>query len=87
MSDDNNCEPLVVINEVYIVNIPSVIFFVTGAVNFYLIRSIGFNRVVQYSTLFKVKRYTVLSIIILDVIKVLVFLLNQQWWMKNVPVL
>ena len=37
-------------------NLPAFLFFFAGIINFYRIRSIGFNRVVQFSRLFILKR-------------------------------
>ena len=74
--------PLLLLNEVYIVNAPSLIFLITGLLNFYKIRSIGFNRVVKYSTLFKVKRYTVIAIILLNVVKFTLTMFDDGWWQK-----
>ena len=36
-------------------NFAAILFFITGPINFYQIRSIGFNRIVQFSPMFKVK--------------------------------
>ena len=77
------CSELLQINEIYIVNIPSLLFILTGPINFYFIRSIGFNRVVKYSTLFKVKRYVCWSIILLNLIKFGLTIFYNEWWASH----
>jgi len=79
-----NCVSLLVVNEVYIVNIPSLLFIILGPINFYFIRSIGFNRVVKYSTLFKVKRYVVWMIIIISISKVGFSIIQKDWWANKI---
>ena len=76
---DDECKEgaLFVINELYIINIPSFFFLLCGVINFCKIRSIGFNRVVKYSDLFKFKLYTCVFIIMLNFIKVFL------WWYRD----
>ena len=84
-TDKIDCENnLYVINELYLINIPSFLFLVGGTVNFCNIRSIGFNRVVKYSDLFKFKLYACSCIILLNTIKVIISIFNSDWWMQNV---
>ena len=44
-----------IIFECFLVNIPAVLFILGAGINFKNVRSIGFNRVVKYSFMFKVK--------------------------------
>jgi hypothetical protein len=65
---------------VYLSNTPALIFIFMGLVDFCHIRSIGFNRVVKYSFHFKMKLYTVLLIVINEVIRVALFIIFHVWW-------
>lgn len=57
-------------------NLPCVIFFFAGIINFYRIRSIGFNRVVQFSRLFILKRNLCYLIALLDLVYFVVTMVN-----------
>ena len=50
--------------------LPVLVYFVTGTINFYKIRSIGFNRVVQFSQLFKAKLRAVQLVAALNAVEV-----------------
>ena len=75
-----HCPMLLLINEVYIGNVPGIIFIFLGLVDFCHIRSIGFNRVVKYSLHFKMKLYTVLLMVISEIIRVTLFIIFHVWW-------
>ena len=47
-------------------NMAPILFMITAVVNFYQIRSIGFNRIVQFSPLFKVKIFASRLMIVLN---------------------
>lgn len=49
---------------------PALLLFATGTIHFYKIRSIGFNRVVQFSTLFLLKLWACRLMILLNLIAV-----------------
>jgi hypothetical protein len=46
--------------------IPSLLFIITGSINFYKVRSIGFNRVVKYSKMFKLKLLILVLLLLLN---------------------
>ena len=55
MSKTVECQKWVLIYDYIIIQIPKIIFFIAGPINFYKVRSMAFNRVVKYSKLFKLK--------------------------------
>ena len=55
MSDDLECALWVPIIDYIVPLIPKILFFIGGPINFCKVRSMAFNRVVQYSKLFKMK--------------------------------
>lgn len=77
-SDQFNCKSLFILNEVYIANIPAVLFIPLSIVNFRSVRSIGFNRVVKYSPLFKSKRILMVLMIILNIAKIATSFLTRD---------
>lgn len=83
MSEGADCDGLIVYNEVFISNIPALIFMIAGPIDFFHIRSIGFNRVVKYSVHFKFKLYTVSIICLSEVIRVILFNVQHVWWEKH----
>jgi len=53
--------------EIFGTNLPSLLFIITGSINFYKIRSIGFNRVVKYSKMFKLKLSILIVLLLLNI--------------------
>ena len=64
-------------------NIPALVFIFAGTFNFYQIRSIGFNRIVNYSLMFKLKLYSSSTMIILSCVQIIVLLTKA--FMSEVP--
>ena len=62
----NTCTSWQSILEMIGIIIPSLLFTITGTVNFYKIRSIGFNRVVKYSKMFKLKLLIIFLLLLLN---------------------
>jgi hypothetical protein len=65
---------------------PVIFFMFAGSMYFYEIRSIGFNRVVQYSQLFKWKYRTCLVMAFINVIAIIISLFkkkNQFFGLEN----
>lgn len=60
-------------------NLPALVFFFAGIINFYRIRSIGFNRVVQFSRLFILKRNLCYLIALLDLIYFVTAMAKSEW--------
>jgi len=83
MSARCDLPPLYKYTEIYIVNIPPLLFFLTGAINFYKIRSIGFNRVVKFSQMFLIKKYTVMSLFLLNLVKIVASIIDPDWWIDH----
>jgi hypothetical protein len=62
-----DCDEIYLFLECFVSIAPVLIFFCTGCYNFNEIRSIGFNRVVQYSTLFKWKYRACLFMVLINI--------------------
>ena len=54
------------------INAPAVLFILGGAINFRNIRSIGFNRVVKYSTMFRVKLIICWFLVFLNIVTIII---------------
>jgi hypothetical protein len=62
----SECDKTFLVLEIILQNIPGPLFVATGIYNFYYIRQIGFNRVVEFSQLFQSKRRACQLLILLD---------------------
>ena len=78
MSAQFTCTSLFILNEVYVANIPAILFVPMAVVNFVSVRSIGFNRVVKYSPLFKSKRVLMVLMICLNIAKIVTSLVTRD---------
>lgn len=66
--------------EVFLVNIPPLLFIVAGFVNFKYVRSIGFNRVVQFSNWFKAKIYLTYMMVFINILVAILGLVRFDIW-------
>ena len=58
--------------------LPIVYFLVAGTINFYQIRSIGFNRVVTYSTFFKLKLYCCFMLALISLANMIISIADPE---------
>ena len=65
----NDCDTYYFVAEMLTYS-PAVLLFATGTIHFYKIRSIGFNRVVQFSCLFLLKLWACKFMILINLIAV-----------------
>jgi len=69
--EKNSCSAFITF-EVFLINVPAVLFILGGGINFKNIRSIGFNRVVKYSTMFRVKLIICWFLVFLNLITIII---------------
>ena len=72
MDTEEKCDKIYLLLEFGLNNLPSLLFFITGPINFYQIRSIGFNRIVKFSPLFKMKLFCCLLLAFINFVMIIV---------------
>ena len=78
--ESESCSGIYYTTEVYLINIPWLLFLVGGVVNFYAIRAHSIGLVRSFSELFKWKRYTCITMLSICVLKLLVFFVHPEYW-------
>ena len=81
--DDKPCNWTFFYLETVISYVPALVFFVTGTINFYKIRSLGFNRVVRFSVFFKIKLACCLLLGLITILNLIISLSNHSWVDKD----
>lgn len=77
---NDHCTGIYYITQVYLVNIPWVLFIFGAIVNFRAIRAHSIGLVRSFSLLFKLKRYTCMVMTAICFIKIITFLVEPAWW-------